>query len=86
MPPFDKMPGQLPSGREYHTPKPFSPAQLEESRLARLRNPLRASDAVFTGGDEDDDDDDDSSDDDRRGLQPAANPVGAFPGTANSYY
>lgn len=73
----------MPSGREYHTPKPYTPPQLDVSLLARLRAPVDPQQRAF-GGNEDD------SEDEGQGREPVAVP-GAFPGAAaagsgNAYY
>lgn len=74
----------MPSGREYHTPKPFSPPSLDASLLARLRAPIDPHQNAFRGDEED-------SGDEAVSREPVAVP-GAFPGAApagsggNAYY
>ena len=74
----------MPSGREYHSPKPFSPPSLDASLLARLRAPIDPHQNAFTG-------DEDDSGDETIAREPVVVP-GAFPGTAavgnsgNAYY
>jgi hypothetical protein len=74
----------MPSGREYHTPKPFSPPSLDPSLLARLRAPIDPHQNAFRGNEED-------SGDEAISREPAVVP-GAFPGAAaggnsgNAYY
>ena len=74
----------MPSGREYHTPKPFSPPFLDASLLARLRAPIDPQQNAFRGDEED-------SGDEAVSREPAVVP-GAFPGAAvagnsgNAYY
>ncbi|KAF2442081.1 pH-response regulator protein palC [Karstenula rhodostoma CBS 690.94] len=65
----------MPSGREYHTPKPYIIPTLEEDAIIRMRAPPDPGDA-FEG------EEDDSADEDERA---AAAPVGAFPGTKAEY-
>ena len=64
----------MPSGREYHTPKPFSPPSLDASLLARLRAPIDPHQNAFRGDEED-------SGDEAMPREPAVVP-GAFPGAA----
>lgn len=74
----------MPSGREYHSPKPFSPPTLDASLLARLRAPVDPHANAFRGNEED-------SGDEAMAREPAVVP-GAFPGAApggnngNAYY
>lgn len=65
----------MPSGREYHYPKPYQIPSLEEELIARMRAPVDPTDLAFqnNGGDSD-------SDDNAR-----PEPVGAFPGTKADY-
>ncbi|KAJ4345589.1 uncharacterized protein N0V89_011722 [Didymosphaeria variabile] len=65
----------MPSGREYHTPKPYIIPTLEEDAIIRMRAPPDPGDA-FEG------EEDDSADEDERS---AGAPVGAFPGTKAEY-
>lgn len=65
----------MPSGREYHTPKPYTPPQLDNSLLARLRAPPDPAQTAFTGNEADSGDE----------GTPIHEPVGAFPGTAPQY-
>lgn len=62
----------MPSGREIHTLKPFTPPVLDSSILEGMRAPP----------DRPDDFENDQSSDEDRGFQ---DPVGAFPGTKNDY-
>ena len=66
----------MPSGREYHTPKPFSPHSLDASLLARLRAPIDPHHNAFRG-------DEEESGDEAMPREPAVVP-GAFPGAAAS--
>lgn len=74
----------MPSGREYHTPKAFSPPTLDSSLLARLRAPVDPHENAFRGNEED-------SGDEVSSQGPVVVP-GAFPGAAaeassgNAYY
>lgn len=65
----------MPSGREYHYPKPYQTPSLDEEVIARMRAPADPTDVAFqsNGGDSD-------SDDETR-----PEPVGAFPGTKADY-
>ncbi|KAL2352308.1 pH-response regulator protein palC [Cryomyces antarcticus] len=75
VPPAEPLLASMPSGREYHTPKPYHPPTLDANALARLRAPPDPSDRGLTGGG------DDSSDDD----EGRSEPIGAFPGTRADY-
>lgn len=67
----------MPSGREYHTPKPYILPALDAAELARMRAPPAPDQSAFTG------DEDDSGDE--RGPVNRADMPGAFePSTA--YY
>lgn len=75
----------MPSGREYHTPKAFSPPTLDSSLLARLRASIDPHENAFRGNEED-------SGDEVLSQGPVVVP-GAFPGAAaagassgNAYY
>ncbi|KAF2226613.1 pH-response regulator protein-like protein palC [Elsinoe ampelina] len=74
IPAFEPLLAQMPSGREYHTPAPYTPPTLAPEILSSMRSPVDPSQQVFTG-DEDDSGDEGSS----------AEPVGAFPGTGREY-
>lgn len=62
----------MPSGREIHSIKPFTPPDLDSSILESMRAPPDKSDDY--GGESSSDDDAESQD-----------PVGAFPGTKHDY-
>lgn len=64
----------MPSGREYHTLKPFNVPALDEDIIVRMRAPPDPGDTAFAGEEEDSDDD-----------QSKMSPVGAFPGTKGEY-
>lgn len=66
----------MPSGREYHTQKPFTVPMLDVDVLARMRAPPDPSNAVFKGSEEDSGSDEEGS---------GTAPVGAFPGTRAEY-
>lgn len=74
----------MPSGREYHSPKAFTPPTLDTSLLARLRAPIDPQQHAFRGNEDD-------SGDEAMAREPAVVP-GAFPGaapgenTGNAYY
>lgn len=78
VPPFESLLAAMPSGREYHTPKPYTPPTLDPDILARMRAPPAPHECAFTGTEAD------SGDEDERGGVDEA-PVGAFPGTAGEY-
>lgn len=65
----------MPSGREYHTPKPYIIPTLQEDAIIRMRAPPDPGEP-FEG-------EEDSADEDERTA--AAAPVGAFPGTKAEY-
>lgn len=70
IPPFGPLLASMPSGREVHSVKPFTPPTLETSALGSMRAPPDRTDDY--GGDA-------SSDEDAQDL------VGAFPGTRQDY-
>ncbi|GAB7342507.1 hypothetical protein MBLNU457_g0698t2 [Dothideomycetes sp. NU457] len=53
VPPFEPLLAAMPSGREYHTPKPYIPPTLDAGELARMRAPPDPEQSAFAG-DEDD--------------------------------
>jgi hypothetical protein len=65
----------MPSGREYHSPKPFQTPALDADVIARMRAPPDASDLAFQSTEDDSGSEDES----------LAEPVGAFPGTKAEY-
>ncbi|KAI9710996.1 MAG: hypothetical protein M1820_002434 [Bogoriella megaspora] len=75
VPPYEPLLAGMPSGREYHSPKPFEPPLLDEGTLASMRAPPDST------GDPVEGDQDDSDDDTVFYLSPA----GAFPGTEKQY-
>lgn len=75
IPPSEALLANMPSGREYHTPRPFVTPALEEDVIIRMRAPPDPADTGFEG------EQGNSSDDD---LTPNE-PVGAFPGTKGDY-
>ncbi|KAF2739326.1 pH-response regulator protein palC [Polyplosphaeria fusca] len=75
VPPSEPLLASMPSGREYHNPKPFIIPALEEEAIIRMRAPPDAGDVSFEGNEAD------SSDDE----EPPGEPVGAFPGTKGEY-
>lgn len=78
IPPIEPLLASIPSGREYHTPKPYKLPTLDASIITRMRAPPDPSDPGFAGNE------DDSADEDDR-LAGGADPVGAFPGTSDDY-
>lgn len=75
IPAFEPLLATMPSGREYHSPKPYIPPSLDPSILNTLRAPVDPSERAFLGAE------DDSGDDGQVG----GDPVGAFPGTSRQY-
>ncbi|GAB7356191.1 hypothetical protein MBLNU459_g6777t1 [Dothideomycetes sp. NU459] len=76
VPPWEPLLASMPSGREYHTPKTYSPPTLDRETLHLMRAPPDPDLRAFTGNEVDSDD----------GVAAASNaPVGAFPGTAREY-
>jgi hypothetical protein len=81
----------MPSGREYHSTKPYIPPALEEDVIIRMRGPPDSRDTVFEG-----EEDPDSTDEEESLREPVVSPVplgiGAFPGSqgeqsrGESYY
>lgn len=65
----------MPSGREYHSPKPYHPPSLEANVVERMRAPPDPTDLGFRGTEADSGSDDEES----------SEPVGAFPGTEHEY-
>jgi len=78
VPDFEPLLAQMPSGREYHTPEPWSPPTLDAATLMQMRAPPEPEDRAFKG------DEDDSGDEDGYGGV-TGEPVGAFPGSAADY-
>lgn len=87
IPPVEPLLATIPSGREYHTPKPYHPPELDPALLARMRAPPDdPADSGFAGNEDDSADDDDDEDDQRRRTSSGAGAVvGAFPGTSGEY-
>jgi len=75
VPSFEPLIASMPSGREYHSPKPYTPPSLDPDVLARLRAPPDPNERAFTG------DEDDSGNEGGTRVDP----VGAFPGTSGQY-
>ena len=79
MPPSEPLLASMPSGREYHSTKPYIPPALGEDVIIRMRGPPDPGDTVFEGEEEPD-----STDDEESLRQPVVSPVplgiGAFPG------
>lgn len=73
IPPINSLLSKMPSGREIHTIKPYSPPQLERDVLDAMRAPPDGEDDVgneWSSGDE---------------TKVDETPVGAFPGTSADY-
>ena len=75
VPPFEPLLASMPSGREYHTPKPYQPPSLEASVIERMRAPPDPTELGLNSIAADSGSDDDES----------SEPVGAFPGTEHEY-
>ena len=65
----------MPSGREYHNPKPYRPPSLDADVLERMRAPPDPPDPEFGRTEADSGSDEEEKSD----------PVGAFPGTEHDY-
>ena len=76
VPPLEPLIANMPSGREYHTPKKYEPPTLDETTIMTMRGPPDPSelDRARAGGEHSDDEGDNRGD-----------PVGAFPGTKSEY-
>jgi len=75
VPSSDPLLASMPSGREYHTPKPYQIPALDEDVIARMRAPPDPTESAFQSTEA-------YSDSDEETL---ADPVGAFPGTKADY-
>jgi hypothetical protein len=65
----------MPSGREYHSPKPYQIPTLDADVIARMRAPPDPADLAFQSVEDDSGSEDESM----------TEPVGAFPGTKGEY-
>jgi hypothetical protein len=74
VPSYEPLVANMPSGREYHTPKPYEVPTLDEEVIARMRAPPDPRDLKYN-----------EADDDSNPEIDAAEPVGAFPGTREQY-
>ncbi|KAK0661046.1 pH-response regulator protein palC [Lasiodiplodia hormozganensis] len=83
IPPIEPLLASMPSGREYHTPKPYQLPHLDEFTVARMRAPPEpsAGGGGFTGVEDDSGDEEESQ---HRAVGDG-DPVGAFPGTSADY-
>jgi hypothetical protein len=75
VPPVEQLLATMPSGREYHNPKPYRPPSLDSDVLERMRAPPDSPDPGFGGTEADS-----GSEEEER-----SDPVGAFPGTQHDY-
>ena len=75
VPPHEPLLASLPSGREYHSPKPFQPPSLDDATLATIRAPPESKEDGF----------EEYNDDSEEEAESAQDPVGAFPGTGKQY-
>jgi hypothetical protein len=83
VPSFDPLISNIPSGREYHSPKPYEIPSLEEDVLARMRAPPELSDLKVYG---DEADSADESGEETLAEPPVAFPEGRAEYTSNSAY
>jgi hypothetical protein len=77
VPPFEPLLASMPSGREYHTPQPYTPPALDMDTLVRMRAPPEPDEKAYRGDEEDSGGE--------GGFDRVSEPVGAFPGTASDY-
>ncbi|KAK3068952.1 hypothetical protein LTR53_013077, partial [Teratosphaeriaceae sp. CCFEE 6253] len=77
VPPYQPLLASMPSGREYHSPQPYQPPQLDTQTLVLMRAPPDPEEAAFRG------EEDDSGGEEYGSRR--SGPVGAFPGTAGDY-
>ncbi|TKA22520.1 hypothetical protein B0A50_08060 [Salinomyces thailandicus] len=82
VPAWEPLIASMPSGREYHSPQPWTPPVLDAGTLTRMRVPPDPDEAAFRGEEPDSGDDGDGGK--RYGLR-SPDPVGAFPGTGGDY-
>ena len=75
VPPVAQLLATMPSGREFHNPKPYRPPSLDADVLERMRAPPDPPDPELGGIEEDS-----GSEEEER-----SDPVGAFPGTDHYY-
>ncbi|KAK5126973.1 hypothetical protein LTR85_008331 [Meristemomyces frigidus] len=79
VPPSEPLLAAMPSGREYHSPQPYSPLSLHAETLARMRAPPDPVDEAALRGLEED------SGGEEGYRARSSEPVGAFPGTGGEY-
>ncbi|KAK5681163.1 hypothetical protein LTS10_006925 [Elasticomyces elasticus] len=77
VPPCEPLLASMPSGREYHSPQPYVPPQLDAGTLALMRAPPDPEERAFRG------DEDDSGDEGY--ARKRSEPVGALPGSSHEY-
>jgi len=75
VPPVAQLLATMPSGREYHNPKPYRPPSLDVDVLERMRVPPDPPDPKFGRTEADS-----GSEEEERSV-----PAGAFPGTEHDY-
>lgn len=78
VPPYEPLLASMPTGREYHSPQPYTPPSLDAGTLAQMRAPPDPDEAAFRG------EEDDSGGEEGFGGR-TGEPVGAFPGTGGEY-
>ncbi|KAF2099772.1 hypothetical protein NA57DRAFT_38273 [Rhizodiscina lignyota] len=74
IPQYEPLVANMPSGREYHTPKPYQAPTLDEDIIAQMRAPPDPNDIAYQ-----------TVDDDSDAEESQSEPVGAFPGTKDQY-
>ncbi|GAB1744794.1 hypothetical protein NU219Hw_g2610t1 [Hortaea werneckii] len=78
VPSYEPLLASMPSGREYHSPQPYTPPGLDAGTLAQMRAPPEPDEAAFRGEEPD-------SDAEEGFENRTSDPVGAFPGTGGEY-
>jgi hypothetical protein len=80
IPPFHPLLATMPSGREIHTLKPYTPPSLDASTLQNIRASPSPSASLRLDAAQDSSDEEDGENQKR-----TTNVVGAFPGTRDEY-
>lgn len=87
VPPFEPLLAAMPSGREYHVPKTYTPPTIDAAELDRMRVSIDSSYQTPFRGDEADSGDDDVSQPQLPGAFPGtAGPAGQFRTDSPAYY
>lgn len=82
IPPTGPLLATLPSGREYHAPRPWRVLELDQEAVSGMRGPVEVGQRRAIGGLRSEGEGDDSGDE-GAGVE---EPVGAFPGSGREYY